>query len=99
MTESKLANSSTPSDRAMRRRGLVALAAAFVGGLVAKRTETPLAAGTDGDVVLGSVGNKTATETAILNNASAGTGPAIHGFRSPGAVTAVPTTFDAGLVG
>jgi hypothetical protein len=37
----------------LKRRGLLAAGAAFVAGLVAKLSETPVSAGTDGDVVLG----------------------------------------------
>ena len=90
---------STGQARSMRRRGLLALATAFVAGVAAKFTEVPVSAGSDGDVVLGSVANNATQQTGVLNSASAGNGPAIHGFRSPGAAALVPTTFDAGVVG
>jgi hypothetical protein len=86
----------------LKRRGLLAAGAALVAGLVGKLTETPVSAGSDGDVILGgnSGANKTTAETSILNNASENVGgPAFHGFRSPGAVVAVPTTLNAGLIG
>ena len=40
----------------IKRRGLFALAAAAVAGLVAKLSEQPVSAGTDGDVILGANG-------------------------------------------
>jgi hypothetical protein len=85
---------------ALKRRGILAAAGAVVAGIVAKQTSDPVAAGTDGDVVLGSVSNSTTTETGVLNSGPAiPGGPAIHGFRSPGAVTVVSTTLNAGVVG
>ena len=48
----------------LQRRGLLAIAAAFVAGVVAKLSEQPVFAGTDGDVVLGAA-NSTAGLTEI----------------------------------
>ncbi|HEY7059687.1 MAG TPA: hypothetical protein VH458_24295 [Vicinamibacterales bacterium] len=64
---------SPPPDRTqtLKRRGLLAAGAAFVAGLVAKFSETPVSAGTDGDVVLGAVSASTA-QTTVRNNAPAG---------------------------
>jgi hypothetical protein len=85
---------------ALKRRGILAAAGAVVAGIVAKQASVPVAAGTDGDVVLGSVSNSTTTETGVLNSGPAiPGGPAIHGFRSPGAVTVVSMTLNAGVVG
>jgi hypothetical protein len=85
---------------ALKRRGILAAAGAVVAGIVAKQTSDPVAAGTDGDVVLGAISNSTTTETGVLNSGPAiPGGPAIHGFRSPGAVTVVSTTLNAGVVG
>jgi hypothetical protein len=88
------------SEASIKRRGLLALAAAAVAGFIAKLSEQRVSAGTDGDVILGaSAGsNLTATQTTICNNGFAA-GPAIHGFRSSGAVQSVPITLDAGVVG
>jgi hypothetical protein len=86
----------------IKRRGLFAVGAALVGGLVAKLSETTLQAGVDGDVILGGNGGQnTATrETAILNNSSASPAtPVILGFRSPGAVVAVTLAVNAGVLG
>jgi hypothetical protein len=54
------------TSQTLPRRGLLAAAAAFVAGLVAKLSETPLSAGVDGDVVLGAT-NTEATPTSITN--------------------------------
>ena len=45
----------------LKRRGLLAAAAAFVAGLVARFSETSVSAGVDGDVVLGSFNNAAST--------------------------------------
>jgi hypothetical protein len=50
----------------LKRRGLLAAAAAFVAGLVAKLSEEPVSAGVDGDVVLGT-SNTTSGITSITN--------------------------------
>jgi hypothetical protein len=89
------------SDAPIKRRGLLALAATAVAGLVAKLTEQPLSAGTDGDVVLGDGfgANVSATSTAVCQNSFVNNGPAIHGFRSPGAIGSVTLTVNAGVMG
>ena len=61
------------SERAVRRRGMLAAAAAFVVGLIAKRSEEPVFAGTDGDVVLGA-SNSTYGITSIASSTGNGTG-------------------------
>jgi hypothetical protein len=68
----------------LKRRGLLAATAALVAGLVAKFSEVPLVAGTDGDVVLGAVSSTTA-QTAVRNTgdpATVGTTAALVGIRS-----------------
>jgi hypothetical protein len=57
----------------LKRRGLLAAAVAFVAGLVAKISEQPVLAGTDGDVVLGGA-NTTPGFTSISCSANDGTG-------------------------
>jgi hypothetical protein len=91
----------TNSDATIKRRGLFALAAATIAGLVAKLTEEPLSAGTDGDVVLGDAfgANVSGTSTAVCQNSFVNNGPAIHGFRSPGAIGSVTLTINAGVMG
>jgi len=49
----------------LKRRGLLAAAAAFVAGALAKLSEQPLYAGADGDVVLGTINN--AATTSVIN--------------------------------
>jgi hypothetical protein len=56
----------------LKRRGLLTAAAAFVAGLVAKLSETPVSAGVDGDVVLG--GNNTSAFPTNITNSVAGGG-------------------------
>jgi hypothetical protein len=55
------------TSQTLKRRGLLAAAAAFVAGLVAKLSEEPVSAGVDGDVVLGT-SNTTSGITSITNN-------------------------------
>jgi hypothetical protein len=64
--QSKTRTSPADTSHTLKRRGLLAAAAAFVAGLVAKVAETPVAAGSDGDVVLGG-GNTTSGVTEIIN--------------------------------
>src|SRR5262245_36576222 len=73
MTTSQPDGNSTVPDNAqtLKRRGLLALAAAFVGALVAKVTEAPVSAGSDGDVVLGGF-NTTTSLTTIQSTAANG---------------------------
>jgi hypothetical protein len=54
------------TSQTLPRRGLLAAAAAFVAGLVANLSETPVSAGVDGDVVLGAPNPET-TGTTITN--------------------------------
>ena len=54
----------------LKRRGLLAAAAAFVAGAIAKLSEQPVYAGADGDVVLGTI-----------NNAATITAPTSHNRR------------------
>ena len=54
MTSQPDARPSAPDPlQPLKRRGLLAAGVALVAGLVAKLTEQPVSAGTDGDVVLG----------------------------------------------
>jgi len=74
----------------LKRRGILAAAAAVVAGLVAKLSETPVSAGVDGDVVLGTTSTTTA-QTAVRNNgdpAAVGTIGALVGIRSTSIVNA-----------
>jgi hypothetical protein len=57
--------------RALKRRGLVAGAAALIAGVVASRATQPVSAGADGDVVLGATNTTTAT-TRITNTTASG---------------------------
>jgi hypothetical protein len=83
----------------IKRRGVFALGAALVAGLVAKLTEQPVSAGTDGDVILGAngVANLAPTPTSICNNGSAA-GPTISALRSPGAVSAQTLAINAAIL-
>jgi hypothetical protein len=66
MTTAKSNGDLSPTVPTMKRRGLLAAAAGFVAGLVARVTERPLsAAGSDGDVVLG--GGNSATQTTTID--------------------------------
>jgi hypothetical protein len=74
------------ANQALKRRGLLAVGAAFVAGLIAKLSETPVSAGVDGDVVLG-VSNSTAGSTVINcqgSNGTALTGTALSGPQAVG---------------
>lgn len=62
----------------LKRRGLLAAAAAFVAGAIAKLSEQPVYAGADGDVVLGTI-NNAATTTVINSTATDG-----HAFQAIG---------------
>jgi hypothetical protein len=62
------------TDQPIKRRGLFAVGAALVAGLVAKLTETPVSAGVDGDVVLGGVNSTPAQTTVVGSTATSGTG-------------------------
>jgi hypothetical protein len=74
MTDSQPGVRSRPeSTQTIKRRGLLAAAAAFVAGLVAKLSEQPVLAGTDGDVVLGGA-NTTPGFTTISCSGANGTG-------------------------
>jgi hypothetical protein len=57
------------TSQTIKRRGLLAAGAAFVAGLIAKLSETPVSAGVDGDVVLG--GYNTAASATIISNTTA----------------------------
>lgn len=57
------------TSRTLRRRGLVAGAAALIAGLAAAKVADPVAAGTDGDLVVGAL--TTANNTTTLNAAIA----------------------------
>jgi hypothetical protein len=57
------------TDPTLRRRGLLTATAAFVAGLVARFSETPVSAGVDGDVVLGQPNTSTALTS--INNTTA----------------------------
>ncbi|HEY1305055.1 MAG TPA: hypothetical protein VGF24_15970 [Vicinamibacterales bacterium] len=57
----------------MKRRGLLAAAAALAAGFIAKLAEQPVEAGTDGDVVLGS-SNSTSGSTSLTCTATNGIG-------------------------
>jgi hypothetical protein len=81
--------SAPETDHTLRRRGLLAVAAAFVAGLVAKLSEQPVSAGVDGDVVLGQ-GNTTAGITSIVN-----TSPNSFGFFAQ----CIAGAFSVGLTG
>jgi hypothetical protein len=61
------------TDQPIKRRGLFAVGAALVAGLVAKLTEAPVSAGVDGDVVLGA-GNTTPGITQVVCTSANGTG-------------------------
>jgi hypothetical protein len=95
-----IANTMNTPEQVLKRRGILAAAGAVVAGIIAKQTPQPVVA-TNGDMmVLGSVGNAATAETGVLNSGPASPGgPAIHGFRSPGAVALVATTLNAGVVG
>src|SRR5688500_16657866 len=54
----------------IKRRGLLAALGVLLAGVVGKITETPLSAGTDGDVVLG--GPTTTTTTTSITKAGLG---------------------------
>lgn len=62
---------------AIRRRGLIAGAAALVTGLVAARTASPVSAGVDGDIVA-STTTVTSATTTILANPALATSPAFR---------------------
>ena len=62
----------------LQRRGLLAVAAAFVAGLVAKLSEQPVFAGIDGDLVLGAV-NSTSGFTALVSTVPSGTALTLTG--------------------
>jgi hypothetical protein len=63
------------STQTLKRRGLLAAGAAFVAGLVARLTEQPVLAGTDGDVVLG--GQNQATALTLIANVNPMPGDAL----------------------
>src|SRR3954468_1139656 len=70
--------------KGLKWRGLLAGAAAVVAGIAMKQTAQPVAAGSDGDVVLGGL-NSTTQETTVRNNgdpAVVGTVAALIGIRS-----------------
>ncbi len=60
------------SSTTLKRRGILAAAAAALAAIVAKQAAEPVAAGIDGDVVLGGV-NTTASDTYITDTLSSGT--------------------------
>jgi hypothetical protein len=66
----------------LKRRGLLAVGAAFVAGLVAKLSETPLSAGVDGDVVLGQF-NSSAGTTQINCTGNFGSGLVLDAETGP----------------
>jgi hypothetical protein len=87
----------------LKRRGLFAAAAGLVAAVVAKVTEQPVQAGTDGDVVLGAT-NTTPTQTVIVCSTPGGDAFTARadirgGFSSglkgfgPGFGTRTPTSF------
>ncbi len=63
---------------ALKRRGLIAGAAALVAGVLAKQAAEPVAAGTDGDVV-GGAGNTFGTTTTVILSPHSQTSPAFVG--------------------
>ncbi len=96
-TESN-ANAQTEGRHALKRRGILTAAAAVVAGIAAKQMAQPVAAGVDGDVILG-VGNSAASRTGVLNNGPATTpGPGLEGNRAPGAFS-VSSSINAGVIG
>ena len=105
MTEQRHANEGAQvrgsTGTTMKRRGILAAAGAVVAGIAAKQISQPVAAGPSAmSIPLGAIGNSTTTETGVLNSGPASPGgPAIHGFRSPGAVTVVSNDPQRGLVG
>jgi hypothetical protein len=84
----------------MKRRGLLAGAAALVAGIAAKQAAQPVSAGTDGDVVLGGASNAAASGTTIINNAAATyESVAFAGVRYPGWSGSFVVSTNAGLFG
>jgi hypothetical protein len=69
-------NEQSGTRRALKRRGLVAGAAALIAGAVATQVAQPVSAGADGDVVLGASNTTTAT-TRITNTATGNGGIAL----------------------
>ncbi|MGI8688696.1 MAG: hypothetical protein ACR2M3_08960 [Thermomicrobiales bacterium] len=63
-TESN-ANDQTEGRKALKRRGILAAAAAVVAGIAAKQMAEPVAAGIDGDLVLNTTGQVIVGETGV----------------------------------
>jgi hypothetical protein len=78
------ANQQTPR---IKRRGLLGALGALAAGAVAKLTEAPVSAGTDGDVVLGADNVTQATTTIRGSVGAAGLVVAVDG--RPGAIVGI----------
>ncbi len=78
--------------KTLKRWGILAVAAAAVAGIVAKQTSQPVAAGVDGDVILGSSTNTTITVTKIINNSISAGGAAFAAGRTTLGIVDDPAT-------
>jgi hypothetical protein len=100
-TESQLGipDSPTPeSARTLKRRGLLAAAVAFVAGLVAKVTEQPVSAGTDGDVVLGAANFTAGTTRIACSSGTVGTALRLESLVGGGSPALVVNGSTAGAI-
>ncbi len=84
--------------KALKRRGLIAGAAALVAGMAAARTAESVAAGTDGDVILGFPNSTTVGYTTVQNANNSDGHAALVGVRSLSA-TLFPYAVDSGIQG
>ena len=86
------------SDQPIKRRGLLAAAVALVAGFIAKVSETPVSAGTDGDVVPGAITTAAATTVVRMNTAYTTSGAALLGLRHTSTLNITPF-YRAGVYG
>ena len=86
------------SDQPIKRRGLLAAAVALVAGFIAKVSETPVSAGTDGDVVPGAITTAAATTVVRMNTAYNTSGAALLGLRHTSTLNITPF-YRAGVYG
>jgi hypothetical protein len=77
-------------DPTIRRRGLLGLTAAFVAGLIARFTEQPLQAGTDGDVIANTWTLTSSTTTVRMGTPYSSSGAALLGLRHTSTLSITP---------